>query len=124
MYSFPGAAPIGSVIQWAKSLSNTPSLPDEFVECNGQTLTDSQSPYHTQVIPDLNGNTGSQRFLRGSTSSGATGGVETHRHVACPTNVQPYGEAISTALFCPIYTLNYESNLPQYYTVVNVLRIK
>jgi len=63
------AAPIGSVISWLKSYTNTPSLPAGWVECNGQTLTDSDSVYNGQVIPDLNGD---DRFLYGAASSGST----------------------------------------------------
>jgi len=33
----------------------TPNLPDAYVECNGQTLSDSDSPYDGEVIPDMNG---------------------------------------------------------------------
>lgn len=49
--------PIGSVLAWLKSLgtTHTPSLPDGWVECNGQTLSDSDSPYNGDTIPDLNG---------------------------------------------------------------------
>ena len=38
--------PIGSVLAWLKSFTNTPALPDGFVECNGQALSDSDSPYN------------------------------------------------------------------------------
>jgi hypothetical protein len=63
-----GIVPIGSIIAWHKSLAGTPSLPDGWVECNGQTLSDLSSPLNTQMIPDLNGG---GRFLRGSATSGA-----------------------------------------------------
>jgi len=53
----------------------TPYLPDGFVECNGQLITDPDSPYYNQNAPDLNV---TQRFLRGSSTSGATGGEDTH----------------------------------------------
>ena len=45
------------------------ALPDNFVECNGQTLSDSESPLNGVTIPDLNGNT---RLLIGNSSSGGT----------------------------------------------------
>jgi hypothetical protein len=61
------AAPIGSIVAWHKSFANTPSLPNGWVECNGQTLSDSESVYDGQVIPDLNGET---RFIRGGATSG------------------------------------------------------
>jgi len=66
--------PIGSVIAWLKSYTNTPSLPAGWVECDGTVLSDTNSPYHGQTLPNLNGN---NRFLRGNNSSGSTGGVST-----------------------------------------------
>ncbi|MEK6616102.1 MAG: hypothetical protein AABZ32_08340 [Bacteroidota bacterium] len=63
----PDANPIGSIIAWHKSFTNTPALPNGWVECNGQTLSDADSPYNGQVIPNLNGDA---RFLRGSSTSG------------------------------------------------------
>ena len=69
-----GYVPIGSIISWAKDIPGVPSLSDNFVECNGQTLDDPESPLHGQVIPDLNGE---NRFLRGDSTSGGTGGKST-----------------------------------------------
>ena len=59
--------PVGSIVAWHKSFENTPPLPDEWVECNGQVLNDPRSPYDGQTIPDLNGQA---RFLRGASTSG------------------------------------------------------
>ena len=73
--TFTDIAPIGSVFPWLKSLTNTPTLPSNWVECNGQTLSDTDSVYDGQVIPDLNSavDTGLKGyFLRGHTSSGVT----------------------------------------------------
>lgn len=74
--------PVGCQLGYFKSLTNTPSLPAEFVECNGQTLSDPDSVYDGVVIPDLNGSQvgATQRFLRGSTTSGTTGGSACHSH--------------------------------------------
>jgi len=69
--------PIGSVVSWLKNYTNTPSLPDGWVECDGSTLSDSDSVYNGQVIPDLNGD---ERFLKGSSTSGTEGGTTNHRH--------------------------------------------
>ncbi|MGB9771913.1 MAG: hypothetical protein ACPLX7_08045, partial [Candidatus Kapaibacteriota bacterium] len=78
--SFQPVPPIGSIIAWHKDFTNTPSLPYGWVECNGQTLNDPASPYHNQVIPNLNGDPNganspglsekASMFLRGGTSSG------------------------------------------------------
>ena len=71
---FNGIIPVGAIIPWHKSKSGTPSLPEHYVECNGQTINDAESPYDGQTLPDLNGN---NRFLRGSTTTGGTGGEST-----------------------------------------------
>ena len=68
--------PIGAVISWLKSYTNTPAtLPDGWVECSGQTLSDADSVYNGQTIPDLNGD---NRFMRGNSTSGGVGGEESH----------------------------------------------
>jgi len=78
--SYQPVPPIGSIIAWHKDFANTPSLPYGWVECNGQTLNDPGSPYHNQVIPNLNGDPNganspglsekARMFLRGGTQSG------------------------------------------------------
>lgn len=65
--------PIGTIMAWHKSMTGTPALPSEWLECNGQTVSDALSPYDGQALPDLNnpptGYNGG-RFLRGNTTSG------------------------------------------------------
>lgn len=124
MSFLPGIIPIGGVIGWVKSYTNTPQrLPENYVECNGQTLSDSASPYNAQTIPDLNVST--QRFLRGSSSSGNTGGAETHTHgistasLSIDSNIQN-AQAISSVTS----PSNAASNLAPYYELVWVMRIK
>lgn len=65
--------PIGAVIAWLKTLSGTPALPGGWVECNGQTISDGDSAYNGVTLPNLNS---TNRFLRGSTTSGGTGGTD------------------------------------------------
>jgi len=84
--------PVGSIVAWHKSMTGTPSLPENWVECNGQTLSDSDSPYDGQVIPNLNGDGAGaaspgqsgaeQMFLRGGTTSGTgqTDAMQGHKH--------------------------------------------
>jgi hypothetical protein len=67
-------SPIGSVIAWLKSFTNTPSLPAGWVECDGAAINDADSVYNGQNSPDLNGGI----FLRGDTTSGGTGGATTN----------------------------------------------
>lgn len=53
----------------AYTIYATPYLPDGWVECNGQSLSDSDSPYDGATIPDLNGDS---KFLYGDSVSGST----------------------------------------------------
>lgn len=69
------SVPIGSIVAWLKSFSNTPSIPGGWVECNGAVLSDADSVYNGQTLPDLNGN---NQFPRGNSTSGGTGGSSTH----------------------------------------------
>ena len=66
------SSPIGTIQAWHKSLTGTPILPDGWLECNGQTVTDPASPYNGIDLPNLNfvstGVTGGY-FLRGTTGS-------------------------------------------------------
>ncbi len=72
-------APIGSILAWHKNFASTPPLPDGWAECNGQTVSDVDSPYSGQNLPNLNGEA---RFLRGATSSGTLQNdqLQAHKH--------------------------------------------
>lgn len=115
-------APTGCVMAWLKSYTNTPALPDSWVECNGQVLSDAKSPYNGQTIPDLNGTTDTDKlFLRGATSSGGTGGSATHYHTAAGGTVggaQAAPSSVTTKLS------DVQPNIPPYYEVVWIMRIR
>lgn len=129
------ADPIGSVVAWLKSLTGTPALSSGWVECNGQTISDAESVYNGVTIPNLNG--GSNRMLRGSSTSGTTGGSDTHTH----DNSEGGGasgntaETITEGLVVRFTDSNSNSDnskkitassssLPAYYEIVWILRIK
>lgn len=121
-----GAPPIGSVQPWLKNLTGTPALSGYWVECNGQTLSDAESPYNGQVIPDLNGD---NRFLRGGATSGATGGSDTHTHTG--TTGGPLGGDNSYDIgpgeydnHVHTFTTDATDAKPPYYEVVWIMRIK
>ncbi|MCP4133085.1 MAG: hypothetical protein GY754_19115 [bacterium] len=59
--------PIGAIIAWDKNLTGVPSLPENFMECNGSVISDTDSPLNGQTLPNLNGD---RLFLRGSSVSG------------------------------------------------------
>lgn len=65
------SVPIGSIIPFHKDFANNVSLPPEFEECDGTTINDADSPLDGLTKPDLQG---SDRFLRGNTSTGGIGG--------------------------------------------------
>ena len=110
--------PIGGVIAWLKSLSSVPAITQDWVECNGQTLSDSDSPLNGITIPDLNGNSGSKRFIRGSQTSGTIGGADSHNHTL---HTSPVSSGSNTAYWGVTNTV---SNLPEYYEVVWIMRVK
>lgn len=77
-------APIGSIMAWYKDFNGVSiTLPSGWVEMNGQTIDDSESPIYAQVgafvIPDLNGE---RRFLRGSQIAGTVeeDAMQGHKH--------------------------------------------
>ena len=64
--------PIGGIMPYNEYPET--EIPEIYVKCNGQTITDSDSPLEGQTAPDLNN---SNRFLRGSDgNTGVTGGAE------------------------------------------------
>jgi hypothetical protein len=120
-----GLVPVGCVVAYLKTLTSAPALPDEFVECNGQTLSDAQSVFNGVVIPNLNGaSSGTKRFLRGSGTSGTTGGTEGHLHCisACTFTYQTCTSPCIIGLTC--LSTGSAGTLPSYYEVVFVIRIK
>ncbi|HWR83318.1 MAG TPA: hypothetical protein VN285_08445 [Candidatus Deferrimicrobium sp.] len=145
--NFPGVIPVGAITAWLKSYPNTPPLFEEFVECNGQTITDPDSPYNGMAVPDLNGQ---NRFLRGNLSSGGNGGSDTHNHQWGKNTVEASGVLTGKLYNAPATHKSYDSDgtekyfycggqqgelsgdyytakggtLPTYYEVVWIIRIK
>jgi len=66
--------PVGTIVAWHKSMTGTPAIPGGWVECNGQVINDTDSPYNGQSAPSLNNNYQAYHsrglFLRGGASSG------------------------------------------------------
>jgi uncharacterized protein (TIGR02145 family) len=124
-----GTVPVGGLVAWLKNLSGTPSLPSNFAECNGQTISDAGSPFNGVTLPDLG-----SKFLMGSASSGGTGGSIVHGHSGSMTNVSanfpvtatisPPMSATSPADHTHTLSISSSSNIPPYYTVVWIIRIK
>lgn len=116
--------PIGAIIPWAKSITSVPALPSTYLECNGQAVDDAESPIDGETLPDLNGNS---NFLRGAATSGGTGGSSTHTHTAL-ANTSSKARKGQLAEECQAlghtHSTNSGNNLPPYYEVVWIIRIK
>lgn len=109
-------SPVGAILAWVKDMPGVPPLPDGWLECNGQTISDPESPMNGQAVPNLNG-----RFLRGYTTSGGVGGSQTHNHFVSPSS----GQGNNGFYQCgPCYYTNYADHLPPYYNVVWIIKIK
>jgi len=125
--------PIGVGMPWFKTIAGVPALPDGFVECNGQVLSDSDSPLNGETIPNLNGD---NRFLRGNSTSGGTGGTETkdlqHTHSVTlgqqkdtASNGSNGGYAgLTNTITSSAGLSTTEDIMPPYYNVVWIMRIK
>jgi hypothetical protein len=109
--------PIGGVIPWFKDTPGVPSLPANFVECNGQVLSDPASPLDGQFMPDIN--TGIQRFIRGGANSGATGGIDSFATALADNAGMGAPQNFVTTDFSPG-----AQPFPPYVTAVYVMRVK
>lgn len=113
---------IGAIIPWAKSLTGVPALPANWVECNGQVLSDAESPLNGQTMPNLNV---VPKFIRGAATSGGTGGAETHTHTTTVPNGTKGDPAFGTYAGAPgTYGSSSASSLPTYYGAVFVICVK
>ena len=116
-----GIVPIGSIVAWVKSLAGCPPLLPNYVECNGQVLSNSESAFNGQTIPDLNASAGTARFLMGAATSGAEGGTTEHSHTVIHTT-----DTHGTGAQPLVKSINKTGNadtIPPYYAVVWVMRI-
>lgn len=107
--------PVGTVVAWLKTFPGMPPLVNEWVECNGQVLNDPESDFDGLPMPNLNGFGVKKRFLRGSTSSGTTGGSESHSHGSTCAEFQCGNNAAS---------VQGASHIPPFYEVVWIMKVK
>lgn len=131
--------PIGTLLPWAKSLTGVPTLPVGWMECDGSVVSDSASPMNGTTLPDMNGD---NRFVRGNSTSGGTGGESTHvltvAELASHGHTFPihyfdgggnYAAVANLSKRTDVSTTTAGSNAahenkPPYYNVVWIIRIK
>jgi len=129
--------PIGGIINWCKSFTGVPTIPDGFLECDGSVINDADSPLNGETLPDLNGD---NRFLRGNSTSGGTGGSATHSLITAEmpahTHTYPRGtgagaDAVehrvstsTTGTTSSAGSGDPHNNEPQYYDVVYIMRVR
>ena len=81
------APPIGTIVPWLKSFTGVPqTLPSGWMECDGSTINDSESPLDGETLIDLNGE---NYFLYGNSTSGTVKTEDflpTHAHNLAATN--------------------------------------
>jgi hypothetical protein len=109
--------PIGAVLPWFKDTPGVPSLSANFVECNGQVLSDAASPLDGQTMPDIN--TGAQRFLRGALNSGTVGGIDSFATALADNASIGTAQNFVTVDFSPG-----AQPFPPFITAVYVIRVK
>jgi len=120
-------APIGTILSWAKTISGVPALNDHWLECDGSVISDAESPMDGQTLPNLNS---TNRFLRGNSTSGGTGGVLTHTHTGTSDNTDndPCTSGLSASIIQQhthsLGTTSTGSSVPLYYDVVWIMRVK
>ena len=110
--------PVGGIIAWHKNMTGVPALTTNFAECDGSVISDASSPMNGQTLPNLNGTTESTKlFLRGSTTSGTTGGRVSHTHLMIGSGSSGAASSYTTGETT-------ESHIPPYMDVVWIMRIK
>lgn len=122
-----GAVPLGVIVFWYKGFTGVGSImPYGYLECNGQVVSDVESPLNGQTLPDLN--TGAKRFLRGSTTAGTLAGSDavchTHAITAGSGSVQSgAGAAVITSVTSPTGGTA-PNTVPAHMEAVPIMRIK
>jgi hypothetical protein len=114
--------PVGAVAAWASSLAGVPKvLPPGWVGLDGQTVSDSTSPFDGKKLPDLNAKLSVEgRFLRFADKSGGQGGAASHSHA-----IGTIDDGSSSGSY---YTTNTgqsstDGSLPPFYTVRWIARV-
>lgn len=121
--------PVGAIVAWGRDIGGVPALSANWLECNGQVVSDAGSPMNGFRLPNLNNFTadvdhlaGVNRFLRGSRYPGSVGGSEEHFHNLTLSSVCE-GTSGSQSIMRQNQT-QIQNHLPYYYDVIWLIRIK
>lgn len=116
---------IGTIKPYNKTLTATKityNITAFWKECDGSTLSDTESPLHNTVLPLLNGTSDStSRFLQGATTSGTFGGAASYTHghgVTTQEGADPGAVSVTSVLAATV------SVIPPYYQVVFLIKVK
>ncbi len=131
----PGEVPIGGIVDWYKNTIGAGSvLPDGWVECNGQVLSDAESPLNGGTIPDINGSISAQQnFRRNGTTASTSPQGNADAVVSVPAISLSTSQSTFTAGGLSALTAVNISNtgsasqgqiLPKYFIVVAIMRVK
>lgn len=131
-----GEVPIGGVLFWYKATIGVGSLlPDGYVECNGQVLSDPESPLTGNTIPDINGSVSSQaNFIRAATTAAAAraGNLDGATSVPATTLLSSTSQAVQTSGTNFLTGVSVSNSgaatqgaiLPSYFQLVAIMRVR
>ena len=102
----PFQIPVGGHLGYLKGFTGCPPLPYNFVEMNGQTLSNPLSPFNGQVIPNWNGaaagadtlgNGKIAVYIRGGATSGSysADAIKIHQHGVTTITVNNHAHPLS-----------------------------
>jgi hypothetical protein len=113
-------APLGTIRAWHEDMTGMPSnmISAFWKSCEGAAISDAESPFNGQNLPDLNT---TQSFLRGSTTTGTVAGADTHTHTIGSQGTNIETGAVINELNT---TTDAGSTLPKHMTVKWLMKIK
>lgn len=115
--------PIGSIISFHKDWLVSRTIPDGWVSCNGQVLSDSLSLLNGQTIPSLNGTTDSNKlFLMGSSTSNTYGGSSLHSHTQ--STGLAYKDSGCSRASHSRGLINSDTSIPPYFEIHWIMRVR
>jgi hypothetical protein len=108
------------------TIYKTPLLPDGWLECDGSTISDADSPLDGVAVPNLNGTTdASKAFIRGVDANTTDNSVSDATHIHSSNNtISASGSGGSSAWDGGQPTTTATRAVPPYAEMVWIIRIK